>query len=61
MVSTSANGTPVIVEFGVSIQSSSTLPSTGAMVWPAFIGMLLLLCGALGVLAHRRFNAIPVG
>lgn len=58
MVSTSANGTPVIVELGVSIQSSSALPSTGATVWPAFIGMMLLLCGALGVLARRRFTAL---
>lgn len=56
MVTTAANGTPVIVELGVTVDGSSALPITGAVLWPAFIGLVLLGLGALAVVARRRFT-----
>jgi len=55
MVTLAADGTPVVVELGVNIEGSSALPITGAVLWPALIGIVLLGLGALAVLARRRF------
>ena len=55
MVTTAADGTPVIVELGVTVAGSGDLPSTGAVLWPAMLGVVMLGLGALGVIARRRF------
>lgn len=58
MVTTAANGTAVIVAIGVTVEGSSALPITGAVLWPALIGLVLLGLGALAVVTRRRLNSV---
>ena len=54
MVSVAADGTEVVVQFGVSVMNSMQLPATGSQQGPAQLAVFFMALGLLAVVVRRR-------
>ena len=54
MVSVAADGTEVVVQFGVSVMNSMQLPATGSQQGPAQLAVFIIALGLLAVVVRRR-------